>query len=86
MIGAGPSFTQTRNGSEKGTQVNVEFALDFMFWPTKDLGWFVEPTCSVAPGPANFVDDSGGSPCTILASEEILFLKLIDDRAREPQC
>ena len=26
-----------------------EFALDFMFWPTKNVGWFVEPTWSIAP-------------------------------------
>jgi len=24
-------------------------ALDFMFWPTKNLGWFVEPTWSINP-------------------------------------
>jgi hypothetical protein len=29
--------------------VSAEFALDFMFWPTKDVGWFFEPTYSINP-------------------------------------
>ena len=49
MIGAGPSFAQTLNGPDSGTKVSAEFALDFMFWPTKDIGWFVEPTYSINP-------------------------------------
>ena len=45
MIGAGPQWSQTLNGAGK---FGAEFALDFMFWPTKDrkLGWFIEPTYS----------------------------------------
>jgi hypothetical protein len=49
MIGAGPSLSQVLNGPERGTSVSAEFALDFMFWPTKNLGWFIEPTWSVNP-------------------------------------
>jgi len=49
MIGAGPSFSRTLNGPDRGNTVSAEFALDFMFWPTKDLGWFVEPTWSINP-------------------------------------
>jgi hypothetical protein len=49
MIGAGPSLSQTLNGPERGTSMSAEFALDFMFWPTKDVGWFIEPTWSVNP-------------------------------------
>jgi Bacterial SH3 domain len=49
MIGAGPSISQTLNGSERGTSVSAEFALDFMFWPTKNVGWYLEPTWSVNP-------------------------------------
>jgi hypothetical protein len=43
MVGAGPQWSQPFNGTGKW---GAEFALDFMFWPTKDrkLGWFVEPT------------------------------------------
>jgi hypothetical protein len=49
MVGAGPSFAQALNGPDSGTKVSAEFALDFMFWPTKDIGWFVEPTYSINP-------------------------------------
>jgi uncharacterized protein YraI len=49
MVGAGPSLSQTLNGADRGTSVSAEFALDFMFWPTKDVGWFIEPTWSVNP-------------------------------------
>jgi hypothetical protein len=49
MIGAGPSFSRTLNGPERGNSTSIAFALDWMFWPTKDLGWFIEPTWSVNP-------------------------------------
>jgi len=49
MVGLGPSFSRTINGFEQGNSWSVEFALDWMFWPTKDLGWFIEPTWSVNP-------------------------------------
>jgi len=49
MIGAGPSLSRTLNGPERGTAVSAEFALDFMFWPTKNLGWYIEPTWSINP-------------------------------------
>jgi hypothetical protein len=44
MIGIGPSWSFT----SEGTKVAAEFALDFMFWPTRDrkFGWFIEPTYS----------------------------------------
>jgi len=29
--------------------MEAEFALDWMFWPTKDVGWYIEPTWSVNP-------------------------------------
>jgi hypothetical protein len=49
MVGLGPSFSRTINGLEQGDSWSVEFALDWMFWPTKDVGWFIEPTWSVNP-------------------------------------
>jgi len=49
MVGAGPSLSRTLNGPDAGTSWNVEFALDWMFWPTKNIGWFIEPTWSVNP-------------------------------------
>jgi hypothetical protein len=46
MIGAGPQLSYATAGG--GTQIASEFALEWMFWPTKDrkFGWFVEPTYS----------------------------------------
>jgi uncharacterized protein YraI len=49
MVGAGPSFSRTLNGPEPSDSWSIEFALDWMFWPTKNLGWFIEPTWSVNP-------------------------------------
>jgi hypothetical protein len=42
MVGAGPQWSYTINGTGK---LGAEFALDFMFWPTRDrkYGWFVDP-------------------------------------------
>jgi hypothetical protein len=49
MVGLGPSLSRTINGLERGDSWSVEFALDWMFWPTKNVGWFIEPTWSVNP-------------------------------------
>jgi Bacterial SH3 domain len=49
MIGAGPSYSHTLNGPERGGVWSVELALDWMFWPTRNMGWFIEPTWSVNP-------------------------------------
>jgi hypothetical protein len=44
MIGVGPQWTFSRDG----TKISGEVALDFMFWPTPDrkFGWFLEPSYS----------------------------------------
>ncbi len=49
MVGAGPSFSRTLNGPDQGNSWSAEFALDWMFWPTRNVGWFIEPTWSVNP-------------------------------------
>jgi Bacterial SH3 domain len=49
MVGAGPSLSRTLSGPDQGNSWSVEFALDWMFWPTKNLGWYIEPTWSVNP-------------------------------------
>jgi hypothetical protein len=49
MIGAGPSYSHTLNGPERGGAWSAELALDWMFWPAKNTGWFIEPTWSVNP-------------------------------------
>lgn len=49
MVGAGPSLSRTFSGPDQGNAWSTEFALDWMFWPTKDIGWYIEPTWSVNP-------------------------------------
>jgi hypothetical protein len=49
MIGGGPSYSHTLNGPDRGGAWSAEFALEWMFWPTRNLGWFIEPTWSVNP-------------------------------------
>jgi hypothetical protein len=44
-----PIYSQTLNGPERGGTWSAEFLLDWMFWPTKNLGWFIEPAWSVNP-------------------------------------
>jgi len=38
-----------RQSRERQTSWSAEFALDWMFWSTKQIGWFIEPTWSVNP-------------------------------------
>ena len=42
MIGVGPELVHT-SGSDGGTFWGAEGVLDLMFWPTKRVGWYVEP-------------------------------------------
>jgi hypothetical protein len=49
MVGVGPSISRPLNGEDQSTTVSAAFTLDFMFWPTPNIGWFVEPTWTVNP-------------------------------------
>jgi hypothetical protein len=42
MIGAGPEIVRA-GGKSSATFPGVEAVLDFMFWPRKNVGWYVEP-------------------------------------------
>ncbi|HEY2905111.1 MAG TPA: hypothetical protein VGJ29_04370 [Vicinamibacterales bacterium] len=42
MIGAGPELVHA-SGPDGGTFWGGEAVLDFMFWPTKNVGWYLEP-------------------------------------------
>jgi hypothetical protein len=42
MIGAGPAIIHTK-GRDEGTFWGVSSVLDFMFWPRRNVGWYVEP-------------------------------------------
>jgi hypothetical protein len=48
MVGAGPSFSRPLHGGGSISK-SAELALDFMFWPSRNIGWFVEPTWTVNP-------------------------------------
>jgi len=49
MVGVGPSIARPLNGENHSTTVSAAFTLDFMFWPTPNLGWYLEPTWTVNP-------------------------------------
>lgn len=52
MIGLGPEIGRTsRNGATEKSK-SITFDLDFMFWPGKKVGWFLEPTYSYGIGPS----------------------------------
>jgi hypothetical protein len=42
MIGAGPEIVHA-TGSHSATFWGLSSVLDFMFWPRKNVGWYVEP-------------------------------------------
>ena len=42
MIGAGPELIRA-TGPERGTFWGLSSVLDFMFWPTRNIGWYIEP-------------------------------------------
>jgi len=47
MVGLGPTWTHSSSPAEPSNSAGAEFALDFMFWPTRRWGWFIEPSYSV---------------------------------------
>ncbi|HYA76936.1 MAG TPA: hypothetical protein VED83_08500 [Burkholderiaceae bacterium] len=49
MVGAGPKWTRKLNGPDQGWYSGAEVDVDFMFWPRKDLGWYVQPDWSAVP-------------------------------------
>jgi hypothetical protein len=42
MVGAGPSIAHG-TGPDGGTFWGLSSVADFMLWPTKNVGWYVEP-------------------------------------------
>lgn len=45
MAGAGPDLSWNLTGRQPARALAAEFVLDFMFWPTQNIGWYVEPSC-----------------------------------------
>lgn len=48
MPGIGPAWSWKLSGSHRTPAVATEIALDFMFWRSKTLGWYLEPSCDFA--------------------------------------
>ena len=46
MIGVGPELSHSLEG-HAGTAPGLVSVLDFMFWPTKNVGWYVEPAYEI---------------------------------------
>jgi hypothetical protein len=61
MIGLGPTVAQRFHNNEHGTSVGMEFVLDFMFWPTKNVGWYLEPSYGFGLGSTRGERSIGGS-------------------------
>jgi hypothetical protein len=66
MIGLGPTFERRFGGSERATAHGLEFALDFMFWRTKSVGWYVEPSYGMGLGGTKGERTIGGSAGLLL--------------------
>jgi len=61
MIGLGPTLAQRFRNNQRGTSVGMEFALDFMFWPSKNVGWYLEPSYGFGLGSTRGERSIGGS-------------------------
>jgi hypothetical protein len=46
MVGLGPEVVRVTDAN-KGTFFGGEFALDFMFWPSQEIGFWIEPAFDV---------------------------------------
>jgi len=42
MIGVGPTFLQSLSGDRRSF-LGADVVLDFMFWPSRNVGWYLEP-------------------------------------------
>jgi hypothetical protein len=47
MVGLGPEVVRASGTGKDGTFGGIEFALDFMFWPSQHIGLWAEPSYDV---------------------------------------
>ena len=52
MAGIGPEWSRLSGTVPHTTSVAAEGVLDFMFWPTTNVGWYAEPSYSFSRGGA----------------------------------
>ena len=50
MFGVGLEMVRKFSVEERGTSFAGEVVLDFMFWPTNNIGWYLEPDYGFVPG------------------------------------
>ena len=50
MAGIGAEWSRSSGTPPHATSVAAEVVLDFMFWPTTRVGWFIEPSSSLSRG------------------------------------
>jgi len=50
MAGIGPQLVHRFAKEERGTSFGLEVVIDFMFWPAKNVGWYLEPGYGVTFG------------------------------------
>ena len=64
MLGIGPEWIRTNAYVKKMNSGDIEFAPDFMFWPSKKrrFGWYLEPSYDykLGPGHEHSLGVSGG--------------------------
>jgi len=55
MLGVGPEWIHTNEHGSKTNALGLEFAPDFMFWPSKKhkFGWYLEPSYDYKFGPGH---------------------------------
>jgi hypothetical protein len=46
MIGLGPQLVDIFDGNGRGMSYGAEVVLDFMYWPTTNVGWYAGPRYS----------------------------------------
>jgi hypothetical protein len=52
MAGIGPEFSTSLAAGKHTISTATELVLDFMFWPARNVGWYVEPSYSFSFGAA----------------------------------
>ena len=69
MVGAGPTLERKLGGDGRSTAHGVEFVLDFMFWPTRQVGWYLEPSYGMGLGATRGEHTLGASGGLLLRFE-----------------
>jgi hypothetical protein len=62
MVGAGPQLVYVSTPATRGAFFDAEGVIDFMFWPTRRLGLWIEPSYDVVArgGPSQGIGGTGG--------------------------